>query len=211
MTIRFDDITTDGNGLPVVSWVESRNIHGGGRPERIACYIRMDIKTRELMFCAAGNVRHGEFVDCRPWSALYVFQIDNADRYYWSAHERVAMELAGSKSKLARFALTDGAHVILANFRDERSGIPMHINCASARPVEIAALHDRLRREFIDKREDYLRELNNGEYIWGKRKRFKAFALQEPEKLSPRMDMLANVCVAVIIGLGALGVYWLIR
>ena len=70
-------------------------------------------------------------------------------------YERVILETFRRKNSLTGIVLTDGAHVMLANFADERASVGMHINCASASPVEVALLHDRLRREFIDKRHDY--------------------------------------------------------
>ena len=62
MTIRYDDVTHDAQGFPVVCWEEDRNIFApdGFGPARVACFIRPDKETKELMFVAAGN--------CPAWS-----------------------------------------------------------------------------------------------------------------------------------------------
>ena len=154
MAIRFDTVTMDEQKLPVVSWEEDRNIFApeGIGPARVACFIRPDKESGELMFVAAGSVRHGDFEEARPWELLHSFEPTVADQHYRSAHERVILDTLGRKNSLTRIVLTDGAHVMLATFTDERASVGMHINCASASPVEVALLHDRLRREFIDKR-----------------------------------------------------------
>ena len=122
----------------------------------------------------------------------------------------MALEWLKGKNKLSGIVLTDGAHVLLANFKDERSSVPMHINCASARPVEVAELHDRLLREFIHKRDDYVRESYYGEFVWKGRKKFKPFTLPEPAKLPLWADWLANAFVAVILVAMAWGFYELL-
>ncbi len=212
MTIRFDDITHDAQGLPVVSWVEDRNIFApdGLGPARVACFVRPDEKTRELMFVAAGSVRHGAFEEARRWATLHTFEIGSADHHYWSAQERVALDVLTAKSRVGKIILTDGAQVLLGNFRDERATMPMHINCASARPVEVDELHDRLRREFIDKRDEYLRKRCNNEIVWKGRKEFEPFSLPKPVKLPPWADWLANALVAGILGLMGFGFYWFV-
>ena len=118
------------------------------------------------MFVAAGSVRHGEFEEARPWELLHSFEQTVADQIYPSAHERVILDTLGRKNSMTRIVLTDGAHVMLANFADERTSVGMHINCASASPVEVALLHDRLRREFIDKRHHYVTDCCDGAFIW---------------------------------------------
>ena len=211
MAIRFDDITHDAQGLPVVCWEEDRNIFApeGIAPARVACFIRPDKETGELMFVAAGTVRHGAFEEARSWESLHTFKISAAEHHYWSAHERKAIDVLTEKSKLGKIILTDGAHVLLANFRDERSSMPMHINCAFAQPVEMAELHDRLQREFVDKRHDYRRDCCDGEYIWSKQNSaFKPFTLPEPAVLPPWKDRLAYASVAVVLGLMGFWIYW---
>ena len=59
--------------------------------------------------------------------------------------------------------MTDGALVILAHFKDERSGDRMHLNCAIASPVEAMQLHDRLTREFIGNQPHLVQTKCNGE------------------------------------------------
>ena len=87
MAIRFDTVTMDEQKLPVVSWEEDRNIFApeGIGPARVACFIRPDKESGELMFVAAGLVRHGDFEEARPWELLHSFEQTMADQHYWSA------------------------------------------------------------------------------------------------------------------------------
>ena len=87
----------------------------------------------------------------------------------------------------------------------------MHINCASASPVEVAPLHDRLRREFIDKRHHYVTGCCDGAFIWPKDKpAFEPFALAKPVKLPAWADWLANALVAGILALFGFAFYWFV-
>ncbi|MGA9548527.1 MAG: hypothetical protein WBS14_12740, partial [Rhodomicrobium sp.] len=172
MAVRFDTVTMDEQKLPVVCWEDDRNIFApeGFGPARVACFIRPDKESGELMFVAAGSVRHGDFEEARPWELLLSFEQTVADQHYWSAQGRVILETLRRKNTLSRIVLTDGAHVMLATFADLRKSVGMHINCASASPVEVALLHDRLRREFIDKRHHYVTDCCDGDFIWEKDK-----------------------------------------
>jgi hypothetical protein len=115
-----------------------------------------------------------------------------------------------SKSGAGRLILTDGAHVMLANFRDERASVATHLNCASASPVEVALLHDHLRREFLVKRDDFVRERCGGDYIWPKDEPFTPYDLPKPPALPRWLDWLVNASVAALLGLIGFGVYWLV-
>ena len=200
-----------------MSWVEDRNIFApeGVGPSRVACFIRPDKESGKLMFVAAGSVRgsvrHGEFEEARPWELLHSFEQTVADQIYPSAHERVILDTLRRKNSMTGIALTDGAHVLVANFADERASVGMHINCASASPIEVALLHDRLRREFIDKRHNYVIDFCDGAFIWPEDKpAFKPFALPDPVKLPAWADRLANALVAGIFALFGLGFYWFV-
>jgi len=213
MAIRFDAVTMDEQKLPVVSWEEDRNIFApeGIGPARVACFIRPDKESGELMFVAAGSVRHGAFEEARPWELLHSFEPTVADQHYRSAHERVILDTVGRKNSLTRIVLTDGAHVMLATFDDERASVGMHINCASASPVDVALLHDRLRREFMDKRHHYVTGCCEGAFVWPKDKpAFIPFVLPKPAKLPAWADWLANALVAGILALFGFGFYWFV-
>jgi len=213
MAIRFDTVTLDEQKLPVVCWEEDRNIFApeGIGPARVACFIRPDKESGKLMFVAAGSVRHGDFEEARPWELLHSFEPTVADQHYRSAHERVILDTLGKKNVLSRIVLTDGAHVMLATFADERASVGMHINCASAFPGEVALLHDRLRREFLDKRHHYVTGCCEGAFIWPEDKpAFKPFVLPKPVKLPAWADWLANALVAGILALFGFGFYWLV-
>jgi hypothetical protein len=214
MAIRFDDDKPDAQGFPVVSWVEDRNLFapGGGSLARVSCFIRRDETTGVLQFVAAGPVRHGEFVEARPWQRLVSFERSSADHLYYSAQDRATLEWLGSKSKtgIARMATTDGALVMLAHFEDERPTDPMHLNCAVASPVEAMQLHDRLTREFIAKRPHLVENKCNGEYVWPEEKPFTAHEPPAPVVIPRWMDWLINLSIAAVLGALGFGFYWLV-
>lgn len=213
MAIRFDTVTMDEQKLPVVSWEEDRNIFApeGIGPARVACFIRPDKESGVLMFVAAGSVRHGDFEEARPWELLLKFEQTVADQHYGSALWHAILEMFRRKNSVNGIVLTDGAHVMLATFADERASVGMHLNCASASPVEVALLHDRLRREFMDKRHNYVTDYCDGAFIWPKDKpAFKPFVLPKPVKLPAWADWLANGLVAGILALFGFGFYWFV-
>ena len=211
MTIRFDPVRKDAQGLPVVSWKEERNLYApeGFGPARAACYIKPDKKTGILQFVATGSVRHGQFEEARPWQALRSFEVSAGRELYPSAGEKILLGVLADKSKsgAARLLANDGSMVILANFEDDRSGLPMHLNCAEASPVEMAALHDRLHREFIARRDMVLRDRCQSSYLWSKRKRFAAYRPPAPAVVPKWKDRLVNATVAALFGLIGFGLY----
>ncbi len=204
MAIRLDKERTDAQGLPVVTWEEDRNLFapGGLSPARVACFIRPNGKG-ELQFVSAGLVRHGEFEEARPWVKLVSFGTGTAEQHYHSPGERAVIDtLAGkSKSGVGRVLATDGAHVVLAHFADERPSIAMHLNCAEASPAEVALLHDRLSRAFIAKRPLLLNGICGGEYIWPKDKPFIAFQPPAPAVVLRWKARLVDLSIAAMLGL----------
>ena len=210
MAIRIDAITHDAQGLPVVSWEEDRNLFApdGLGPARVACYIRPDKKTGALQFVAAGSVRHGAFEVVRPWELLHSFEHSTAEQQYHAPAERALIDTLASKSKsgLGRLLATDGAHVLLANFADEQRSVPMHLNCAEASPAEVNILHDRLRREFIG-RDDVVRALCEGEFVWPPGKPFIAFQPAAPLVIPRWKARLIDVSIALGLALIGWGFY----
>ncbi len=211
MAIRLDPERTDAQGLPVVSWEEDRNLFapGGLSPARVACFIRPDEETGVLQFVSVGPVRHGEFEEARPWEKLVSFGTGTAEQHYHSPGERAVIDMLASKSKsgVGRVLATDGAHVVLAHFADERPSIGMHLNCAEASPAEVALLHDRLSRAFIAKRPLLLNEICGGEYIWPKDKPFVAFQPPAPAVVRRWKARLVDLSIAVALGLIGWGFY----
>ena len=214
MTIRIDAVTKDAQGLPVVSWVEDRNIFApqGGGQARVTCFIRPDEKTGTLQFVATGSVRHGAFEEARPWELLQSFAISSADQHYYSATDRVLRDVLASKSKsgAARLLMTDGAHVLLANFADERASMPMHLNCADATPVEVGLLHDWLRREFVDRRVDLVLERCDGTFLWPRDKAFEAYRPEQSAPPEPWKGWIENAGVILLVGLIIAGIIYFI-
>ncbi len=214
MAIRFDDNEPDAQGFPVVSWVEDRNLFapGGASLARVTCFIGRDETTGVLQFVAAGSVRHGDYVEARPWQRLVSFERSSADHLYYSAQDRAALEWLGQKGKtgIARMATTDGALVMLAHFEDERPTDPMHLNCAVASPVEAMQLHDRLTREFIAKRPHLVEATCNGEYKWPEGKPFTAYEPPAPVVIPPWMNWLINLSIAAVLGAMGFGFYWMV-
>jgi hypothetical protein len=213
MAIRLDAKDADAQGLPVVTWEEDRNLFapGGVSPARVACFIRPG-ENGVLQFVSVGLVRHGEFEEARPWEALAGFEFGSADKHYRSAAEGALLDMLASKSKsgAGRVLATDGALVVLANFRDERLSVPMHLNCADCKPVEASMLCDRLRLEFLDRQEDLIRERCKGEYVWRKDKPFSAFTPQVTPPLPRRMKRLIDLAIVVLLGCAAWGLYALL-
>ena len=214
MAIRLDPEQTDAQGLPVVTWEEDRNLFApeGPGPARVACFIRPDKETGVLQFVASGSVRHGEFEEARPWEKLVSFGTGTAEQHYHSPGERAVIDTLASKSKsgVGRLLATDGAHVVLANFADERPSIGMHLNCAEASPAEVALLHNRLSREFIAKRPLLLSEICGGEYIWPKDRPFIAFQPPAPAVVPRWKPRFVDLSIAATLALVAWGFYELV-
>lgn len=189
--IAFDEVTKDAQELPVVSWVEDRNLFGGGSRKRIACFIAPDSEG-VLQFCCGGQKR--------PWAALKSFALSTAEREYYDQNERMAMEYLRGKSKIGGPIAHDNAHVIVAQFADERASVPMPLNRAIAKPLEIAELHNRLRVAFIAGRGQIAAKRWQGD--------FTAFAVSRAQPAW--VDWAANVVAACVLGLMGFGFYWLV-
>ena len=207
------EVVADEQGFPVVTWEEDRNLMapGGIGRVRVACFIRPDADG-VLQFVAVGSVRHGAFVEARPWESLVSFKVDTADQHYYAASDRAMLEMLANKSKsgLGRWIITDGAHVMLASFADKNASVPMHLNCADCAPVEATLLHDRLHQEFIVKRRHLVNAICGGEYKWLKDKLFKAYE-PTPQATVPRW-MVRAIDASIAAGLGVIGfgLYWLL-
>jgi hypothetical protein len=214
MAIRFDPKATDGQGLPVVSWEEDRNLFapGGVSPARVCCFIRPG-EDGVLQFASVGPVRHGAFEEARPWEQLVSFAVERADQHYYSAANRALLDVVTSKSKsgAGKLLTTDGAFVVLANFADEHRSVSMHLNCADCKPVEAAMLHDRLRLEFLDRRAQLINDQCDGEYVWPEDRPFVAYDPADAAAPPSRwINWLANLVVTVVLGLMAWVAYWLL-
>ncbi len=162
-------------------------------------------------FVAAGSVRHGDYEEARPWEKLVSFAVEKAEQLYHSSVDRVLLDVLASKSKsgAGRLLATDGSFVMLANFADERRSVPMHLNCADCTPVEAAALHDRLRLEFIDKRWDLVSDKCGGDHVWPKDNSFTAYTPPAPVSVPRWLVHLGDVVMVAVLGLIAGGLYLL--
>jgi len=212
MAIRLDPETVDAQGLPVVSWEEDRNAFApeGFGPARVTCFLRPDA-AGVLQFVAAGSARQGEFEEARSWELLLGFERSSAEQHYHSAADRPILDVLAGKSKAARLLLTDGAQVMLANFRDECASLPTHLNCADASPVEVATLHNRLHREFIVKRDAVFREILDEGLAWPKTKPpFVAYEPPAHATVSQRLIRLVDLSIITALGLGFWGLYRLL-
>ena len=189
--IAFDEVTQDAQGLPVVSWIEDRNLHAGAGHVRVACHIEPDAQG-VLQFCCGGQKR--------PWSALRSFALSTAEREYYDQNERMLLKYLGEKSKTGGPYMQDTAHVIVAQFADERASVPMLLNRAVARPLEIAELHNRLRVAFIAGRGQIAAKRWQGD--------FTAFAVSKAQAVW--IDWAANALVAGFFALCAFGFYWVV-
>jgi hypothetical protein len=213
MGIRLDAEDEDAQGFPVVSWEEDRNLFapdGFGRA-RVSCFIRPD-EDGVLQFVSVGSVRHGAFEEMRPWATLVSFARETAEQHYYSAADRAMLEVLTSKSKsgVGRLLATDGAQVMLANFADDRPSVPMHLNCAACAPVEMAALHDQLTREFIARRSVLLDEKCAGSAKWPKDKPFVAYEAPAPVVVPFWLERVIDVAIVGVMGLVGWALYLLL-
>ena len=111
MAIRFDDNKPDAQDLPVVSWVEDRNLFapGSGGPARVTCFIRPD-EEGVLQFVAAGSVRHGNSWRRGPGSGWSLSSEARRITLLFGARPGSAgMARDKGKTGIARMATTDGA------------------------------------------------------------------------------------------------------
>lgn len=214
MGIKFDQVTMDAQGFPVVAWEEDRNAfapEGFGRAH-VACFIRPDAQG-VLQFVSVGAVRHGDYEEARRWSNLSAFTRDTAERLYAEPAKRALINALTNKSKseAARVLFTDGAEVMLAKFADDRPGVPMHLNCAECTTAEMAILLDRLHREFILRRDALVHQKCAGEYRWSKRKPpFLPYRPPARPSVSRTLVRVVDLAIIGVLGLIGWGLYWLI-
>lgn len=163
--IRDLQVSKDAAGFPIVAWTEARNLVSpeAMRRARVECRIMKDATTGVLLFVARGTVRHGLFEEGRPWDRLNGFSQPTADQLYYTKKQLELRQHFASKSVGAKLAMSDNAHVLLAEFRDDSA---LHINCADAPPVDIERLHVALTREFILRRDELVGEICRGLYEW---------------------------------------------
>jgi hypothetical protein len=163
--IRDVQITEDSAGFPIVTWTEDRNLASpeAMRRARVECRIMKDKDTGDLLFVARGTVRHGSFEEGRPWERLRAFSTQAADLLYSTKAQLVLREHLASKGVGTKMGLTDGAHVLLAEFFNDTA---LHINCAGATPVEVDRLHLELTRAFIGKRDDLVGRICSVAFEW---------------------------------------------
>jgi hypothetical protein len=159
------EVGKDAAGFPVVSWSEDRNSASpeAMRRARVECRIMKDAVTGVLLFVARGTVRHGAFEEGKPWEHLRGFSNRAADGLYYTKEQLEARQHLGSKSIGGRVALSDGAQVLTAEFVDDT---PLHVNCATASPVDIERLHVALTREFVGNQHILVGNLCRDAFQW---------------------------------------------
>lgn len=168
MGIKIEWETVDSNGFPMVSWKEDRNLVGGAGYRRIMCFIWLGANG-VLQFASSRRKWFQTKAEMRPWESLVSFSIESSDQIYYSGTDHALRNFSGSSKELGRsiqVLLADGAYVISANFSDDHPSLPMYLTRANCTQAQARELHDRLLREFIAKREGYVREINQGEYVW---------------------------------------------
>jgi hypothetical protein len=158
-------IGVDGGDLPIVSWVEPRNLLSpeAGREARVECRIMRKAEGGQLLFVARGSVRRGQFEQGLPWQLLTGFSRERADARYYSGASRAVLELIGQRGQAMRALLSDTAHVIIAEFGGEDR---IDINCADASEVEIEELQRTLRQLFVDSKPDHMDRLRKMKLNW---------------------------------------------
>lgn len=205
-----DCVVTHDAGLPVVSWTETRSMFGR---EAVQCRIKQDKRTGELMFVAIGAVRDpdGRFEEGRPWKTLTSFKPEPAVRLYQSPSEQLLREFAGSVSRAFKIGGQDGGLVLLAQFEDGRELVPMHLNCAECRPVELHQLQDVLQREFITRMDEYAAGANAFNFVAPRGSPLPVYdEAAEPERLGAAADaLLWAIAVAVVVVPLVAALWWL--
>lgn len=163
--IRDLEVSKDAAGFPIVAWTEARNLASpeAMRRARVECRIMKDATSGVLLFVARGSVRHGLFEEGKPWEKLNGFSQPTADTLYYTKKQLEFRQHLASKSVGAKLAMSDSAHVLLAEFRDDTA---LHINCADAPPVDIDRLRVALTREFVIYRDELVGEICHGLYEW---------------------------------------------
>ena len=181
--------------------------------ERVSCFIRPDETTGELHFVAVGAVRHGAYVETRPWRKLTSFSLGVAENLHATAQERSLVQALGEKNRAARVLLTDGAHVVVAHF-EGREGFdaPLNLNCADASAAEASELYAILTREFFGDRDTVLNATKcRGEYVWPKdAPPFVAYTPGKIEPVSPWIVRAIDLSIVAVLGLFGFGFYWFV-
>jgi hypothetical protein len=159
-------VSKDDAGFPIVAWTVDRDAHspqGVGRA-RVECRIMKDGATGELLFVARGTVRdpYGKFEEGKPWSRLHGFGEHSAESLYRTKGE-IELRRHAIKSPLAKWALSDNAVVVLAEFQDDRA---IHINCADAPQNDINWLHATLVREFVTNQPVLVGTFSRNGFTW---------------------------------------------
>jgi hypothetical protein len=154
----------DDAGFPIVAWTEDRNLASpeAHRPAHVECRV-MKNTAGVLLFVARGTKRHGSFEEGKPWERLRGFSRHTADELYYTRHQLERLRSFADKSPGRKFALSDGAQVLLAEFDDN---VALHINCAVATPVEIDRLHMTLIHAFIRGRDELVGYICSVAYEW---------------------------------------------
>jgi hypothetical protein len=156
--IALDPERVDGNGFPVVSWVERRNgfAPDGAGLARVECAIREDWRTGALLVSVMGGLRAGEVQQGRAWEALTGFDASaTAQQLFYPGSQSSGMRL-----------VQDQARVIQANFLDDRPSLPLYVNRADASEAAIRELHSILTHHFLSGRDHWLRQINDGQFLW---------------------------------------------
>ena len=162
--IRNLHVTHDDAGFPIVAWTEDRNLASPEASMRatIECRI-MKNAAGVLLFVARGTKRHGSFEEGKPWEQLRGFSRHTAEELYYTRQQLELHRSFADKSLGRKFALSDGAQVLLAEFDDN---LALHVNCADAPPVEIDRLHMTLIHAFIRSREELVGHICSTAYEW---------------------------------------------
>jgi hypothetical protein len=142
--IRELAVTEDG-GFPVVTWLETRNLHS----EPIEVRIKRAPETGVLMFVRTGLVQDSPYEDGRPWETLGGFVALSAQQVFDAAGDTTLRDAIGRRSEAFRILTGNTASVIRAGFNDDRAVVQMNINQANCSLVERERLHDTLNRCFI--------------------------------------------------------------
>lgn len=146
-------------GFPLAKWTEDRKFS----KETVVCFIT-EGTDGTLLFASTGGLPTDLIYRQRPWEKLIAFKPVPAAELYNSGIDRRLQHEFANRNALLRVLVPNDTIVMTAEFADDHSSIPMHLNCGKGTGLEIAELHNVLQRRFINQRQHLIDTICHGEF-----------------------------------------------
>ncbi len=153
------DTSFDEWGFPRAAWVEDRK----SSQQYVYCFIT-EGQNGTLLFASSGGLLPDLIYRQRPWEKLIAFKPVPAVELYFSGFDRRVQQEFANRHALLRILVPNDAIVMTAEFADDHSSIPMHLNYGKGTGIEIAELHNMLQRRFINQRQHIIDSICHGEF-----------------------------------------------